>query len=44
MVAAIANAIGVDIDELPVTPDRLMEALVERRRRARLDQARRAAP
>ena len=44
MVAAIANAIGVDIDELPVTPDRLMEALVQRRRRARLDQLRRAAP
>jgi 4-hydroxybenzoyl-CoA reductase subunit alpha len=44
MVAAIANAIGVDMDELPVTPDRLMDALIERRRRARLDQLRKAAP
>jgi 4-hydroxybenzoyl-CoA reductase subunit alpha len=41
LVNAVANAIGIDMDELPVTADRLMEALVERRRRARLDQARR---
>ena len=39
---AIADAIGIDIDTLPLTPDRVMEALVERRRRARL-QARRAS-
>ncbi|MCZ7657019.1 MAG: 4-hydroxybenzoyl-CoA reductase subunit alpha [Xanthobacteraceae bacterium] len=39
---AIANAIGIDIDELPLTPDRVMEAIVERRRRERLE-ARRAS-
>ena len=33
LVNAVANAIGIDIDELPVTPDRVMQALVERRRR-----------
>jgi 4-hydroxybenzoyl-CoA reductase subunit alpha len=43
LVAAIANALGVDIDRLPVTPERLIEALVERRRRARLDALRKAA-
>src|SRR5581483_12462192 len=31
LVNAIANAIGIDLDELPVTPDRVMDALVERR-------------
>ena len=36
VIAAVANAIGVDIDQLPVTPDRIVDALVERRRRARL--------
>jgi 4-hydroxybenzoyl-CoA reductase subunit alpha len=36
LVNAIANAIGIDFDELPVTPDRVMEALVQRRRQARL--------
>jgi 4-hydroxybenzoyl-CoA reductase subunit alpha len=36
LVAAVANAIGIDVDMLPVTPDRLMEALVARRRQARL--------
>jgi 4-hydroxybenzoyl-CoA reductase subunit alpha len=43
LVNAVANAIGVDMDELPVTPDRVMEALVVRRRQQRLDKARRAA-
>ncbi len=43
LVNAVANAIGVDLDELPVTPDRVVEALVERRRQARLATARRAA-
>ena len=43
MVNAVANAIGVDLNELPVTPDRVVEALVERRRQARLATARRAA-
>jgi 4-hydroxybenzoyl-CoA reductase subunit alpha len=36
LVNAVANAIGIDMNELPVTPDRVMDALVERRRRARL--------
>jgi 4-hydroxybenzoyl-CoA reductase subunit alpha len=35
LVAAVANAVGVDVDMLPVTPDRLMEALVNLRRLAR---------
>jgi 4-hydroxybenzoyl-CoA reductase subunit alpha len=43
LVNAVANAIGVDMEELPVTPDRVMEALVARRRQQRLDKARRAA-
>jgi len=43
LIAAIANALGVDIDRLPVTPDRVVEALVERRRRTRLDSLRKAA-
>ena len=43
LVNAVANAIGIDMDELPVTPDRVVEALVERRRRARLATAQRAA-
>jgi 4-hydroxybenzoyl-CoA reductase subunit alpha len=43
LVNAIANAIGIDLDELPVTPDRVMEALVARRRQVRLAGARRAA-
>jgi 4-hydroxybenzoyl-CoA reductase subunit alpha len=36
LVNAVANALGIDLDELPVTPDRVMEALVQRRRQARL--------
>lgn len=36
LVNAIANAIGIDFDVLPVTPDRIMEGLVQRRRRAKL--------
>lgn len=43
LVNAVANAIGIDLNELPVTPDRIMEALVERRREARLAATRRAA-
>ena len=43
LVNAVANAIGVDLDEIPVTPDRVTAALVERRRRARLDALRRVA-
>ncbi len=36
LVNAIANAINIDLDELPVTPDRVMDALIQRRRQARL--------
>ena len=36
---AIANAIGVDLNELPVTPDRVVDALIERRRRAKIASA-----
>ena len=36
LINAIANAINIDLDELPVTPDRIMDALVQRRRQARL--------
>jgi len=36
LVNAIANAIDIDLDELPVTPDRIMDVLVQRRRQARL--------
>ncbi len=39
---AVANAIGVDMHEIPLTPDRIMDALVERRRREKLA-ARKAA-
>ncbi|MCC6888347.1 MAG: 4-hydroxybenzoyl-CoA reductase subunit alpha [Hyphomicrobiales bacterium] len=37
---AVANAIGIELDELPLTPDRVMAALVARQRRARLAAAR----
>jgi len=43
MVNAIAQAIGIDFDELPVTPDRVVQELVERRRQARLQQSLKAA-
>jgi len=42
LVNAIANAIGIDLNELPVTPDRVMDALIQRRRQARLASARKA--
>jgi 4-hydroxybenzoyl-CoA reductase subunit alpha len=32
MVNAIADAIGIDVNMLPVTPDRLVEALTQKRR------------
>ena len=35
LVNAIANAIGMDLNALPVTPDRVMDALIERRRKAK---------
>jgi 4-hydroxybenzoyl-CoA reductase subunit alpha len=40
---AVANAIGLDLDELPLTPDRVVEALIERRRKARRQAARAGA-
>lgn len=43
LVNAIANAVGIDLDELPVTPERVVEALVERRRKARRDAMRKVA-
>jgi 4-hydroxybenzoyl-CoA reductase subunit alpha len=43
MVNAIANAIGLDLNELPVTPDRVMDALIQRRRQARLASTLKAA-
>jgi 4-hydroxybenzoyl-CoA reductase subunit alpha len=43
LVNAVADAIGLDFNALPLTPDRVMEGLVARRRRARLDAAARKA-
>jgi len=43
LVNAIANALAIDIDVLPVTPERIVDALVARRRRDRLDKLREAA-
>jgi 4-hydroxybenzoyl-CoA reductase subunit alpha len=43
LVNAVANAMRIDLNELPVTPDRVMDALVARRRTERLEQARRAS-
>jgi 4-hydroxybenzoyl-CoA reductase subunit alpha len=43
LVNAVANAIGVDLNELPATPDRVMDALILRRRQARLASTLKAA-
>lgn len=43
MVNAVANAIGIDLDDLPATPDRVVEALARRRREAKRGVALRAA-
>jgi len=43
LVNAIANAIGIDLDELPATPDRIVETLLERRRQAKLARTLQAA-
>jgi 4-hydroxybenzoyl-CoA reductase subunit alpha len=43
LVNAVANALGIELDELPVTPDRVVDALIERRRRERLGKLRKAA-
>jgi 4-hydroxybenzoyl-CoA reductase subunit alpha len=36
LVSAIANAIEIDLDELPATPDRILQALIVRRRQAKI--------
>jgi len=43
LVNAVANAIGIDFDQLPLTPDRVMEALIARQRQRRLAMARKVA-
>ena len=43
LVNAIANALKIDLNEIPVTPDRLVEALIQRRRQARLASSLKAA-
>ncbi|HXF88204.1 MAG TPA: 4-hydroxybenzoyl-CoA reductase subunit alpha [Xanthobacteraceae bacterium] len=43
LVNAVANAVGIDLNELPATPDRVLQALVEQRRQARLANARKMA-
>jgi 4-hydroxybenzoyl-CoA reductase subunit alpha len=43
LVNAIASAIGIDLNELPVTPDRVMDALIQRRRQAKLAKTLKAA-
>jgi 4-hydroxybenzoyl-CoA reductase subunit alpha len=43
LVNAIGNAIGLNINELPVTPDRIMDALIQRQRVAKIASALKAA-
>jgi 4-hydroxybenzoyl-CoA reductase subunit alpha len=43
IVAAVAAATGLQLDRLPVTPDSILDAWTERRRRARLDALRKGA-
>ncbi|HLA20141.1 MAG TPA: 4-hydroxybenzoyl-CoA reductase subunit alpha [Pseudolabrys sp.] len=43
LVNAIANALGLDLNEIPVTPDRVVDALTQRRRQARLAKSVKAA-
>jgi 4-hydroxybenzoyl-CoA reductase subunit alpha len=43
LVNAIGNAIGLNINELPVTPDRIMDALIQRQRHAKIASALKAA-
>lgn len=43
LVNAIANALKIDLNEIPVTPDRLMEAMIQRRRQARIASSVKAA-
>ncbi|HXX09822.1 MAG TPA: 4-hydroxybenzoyl-CoA reductase subunit alpha [Pseudolabrys sp.] len=43
LVNAIGNAIGLNLNELPVTPDRVMDALIQRQRQAKIANALKAA-
>src|SRR6516162_8638294 len=43
LVNAVANATGIELDDLPVTPDRIMAAMIERRRQRRLAATRKTA-
>jgi 4-hydroxybenzoyl-CoA reductase subunit alpha len=43
LVNAVADAIGLDTNSLPLTPDRLMDALVAQRRRQRQAASRKEA-
>jgi 4-hydroxybenzoyl-CoA reductase subunit alpha len=43
LVAAVADALGLRLSELPVTPDRVLDALVARRRARKLQAARERA-
>ncbi len=43
LVNAVANAIGIDFDQLPLTPDRVMQGLVDRRRQIRASALKRRA-
>jgi len=43
LINAIANAIGIELNELPATPDRVMDALIQRRRQKRLASTLKAA-
>ena len=43
LVNAIGNAIGLNINDLPVTPDRIMDALIQRQRHAKIASALKAA-
>ncbi len=43
LVNAVANATGIDLDDLPVTPDRIMAAMIERDRQQRLAATRKTA-
>jgi 4-hydroxybenzoyl-CoA reductase subunit alpha len=43
LVNAIGNATGLNVNELPVTPDRIMDALIQRQRQAKIANALKAA-
>jgi 4-hydroxybenzoyl-CoA reductase subunit alpha len=43
LVNAIGNATGLNVNELPVTPDRIMDALIQRQRQAKIANALKAS-